>query len=30
MEKVYDICCCIDVHKKLIIVCFKKGNKQEI
>lgn len=30
MEKVYDICSGIDVHKKLIVVCFKKGNKQEI
>jgi len=30
MDKVYDICCGIDVHKKLIVVCFKKGNKQEI
>jgi len=30
MDKIYDICCGIDVHKKLIVVCFKKGNKQEI
>ena len=30
MEKVYDNCCGIDVHKKLIVACFKKGNKQEI
>ena len=30
MEKVYDKCCGIDVHKKLIVACFKKGNKQEI
>ena len=30
MEKVYDKCCGIDVHKKLIIACFKKGNQQEI
>ena len=30
MEKIYDICCGIDVHKKLIVACFKKGNKQEI
>ena len=30
MEKVYDKCCGIDVHKKIIVACFKKGNKQEI
>lgn len=30
MEKVYDKCCGIDVHKKLIVACFKKGNRQEI
>ena len=30
MDKVYDKCCGIDVHKKLIVTCFKKGNKQEI
>ena len=30
MEKVYDKCCGIDVHKKLIVACFKKGSKQEI
>ena len=30
MEKVYDKCCGIDVHKKLIVACFKTGNKQEI
>ncbi len=30
MERVYDNCCGIDVHKKLIVACFKKGNKQEI
>ena len=30
MEKVYDKCCGIDVHKKLIVACFKQGNKQEI
>ncbi len=29
MDKVYDKCCGIDVHKKLIVACFKKGNKQE-
>ena len=30
MEKVYDKCCGIDVHKKLIVACFKKDSKQEI
>ena len=30
MEKVYDKCCGIDVHKKLIVACFKKGNRQEV
>ena len=30
MEKVYDKCCGIDVHKKLIVACFRKDNKQEI
>ena len=30
MEKVYDKCCGIDVHKKLIVACFRKGDKQEI
>ncbi len=30
MERVYDICCGIDVHKKLIVACLKKGNRQEI
>ena len=30
MDKIYDNCCGIDVHKKLIVACFKKGNKQEI
>ncbi len=29
MEKVYDKCCGIDVHKKLIVACFKCGNRQE-
>ena len=27
MDKVYDVCCGIDVHKKLIVACLKKGNK---
>ena len=30
MDKIYDNCCGIDVHKKLIAACFRKGNKQEI
>ena len=30
MDKIYDNCCGIDVHKKLIVSCFRKGNKQEI
>lgn len=30
MEKVYDKCCGIDVHKKLIVACFIKGSEQEI
>ena len=30
MERGYDKCCGIDVHKKLIVACFRKGNKQEI
>lgn len=30
MEKIYDICCGIDVHKKLMVACLRKGNKQEI
>ena len=30
MEKVYDKCCGIDVHKKVIVACFKQGSKQEI
>ena len=30
MDKVYDKCCGIDVHKKRIVACFKQGNKQEI
>lgn len=30
MERVYDKCCGIDVHKKIIVACFKKGNKQEV
>ena len=30
MDKIYDKCCGIDVHKKLIVACFRKGNKQEL
>lgn len=30
MEKVYDKCCGIDVHKKLIVACFRCGRKQEV
>lgn len=30
MDKVYDKCCGIDVHKKLIVACFRKGSRQEI
>ncbi len=29
MDKVYDKCCGIDVHKKLIVACFRIGNKQK-
>lgn len=30
MDRIYDNCCGIDVRKKLIVACFRKGNKQEI
>ena len=30
MEKVYDICCGVDVHKKLIVACLRRGRKNEI
>lgn len=30
MERIYDNCCGIDVHKKLIVACFRKGNEQEL
>ena len=30
MDKIYDKCCGIDVHKKLIVACFRKGNQQEV
>ena len=30
MDRVYENCCGIDVHKKLIVACFKQGSKQEL
>ncbi len=30
MDKVYDNCCGIDVHKKLIVACLIRGKKQEV
>ena len=30
MDKIYDKRCGIDVHKKLIVACFRCGKKQEI
>ncbi len=30
MEKIYDKCCGVDIHKKVIVACFKQGRKQEI
>lgn len=30
MDKVYDICCGIDMHQKLIVACLRKGNKSMI
>lgn len=30
MERVYDICCGIDVHKKIIVACLRKGKTSEI
>ena len=29
-EKVYDTCCGIDVHKKLLVACLNRGSKQEV
>ena len=29
VEVVYERCCGIDVHKKMLAVCFKKGRKRE-
>ena len=30
MKAVYRCCCGIDVHKKLIVACLKKGSRQEV
>ena len=30
MEQIYDKCCGVDVHKKLIVACIKHGRKQEV
>lgn len=30
MNKVYDNCCGIDVHKKLMVACFIRGRRQEV
>lgn len=30
MDRIYDKCCGFDVHKKLIVACFKRGKEQEI
>nr|WP_289768641.1 IS110 family transposase [uncultured Acetatifactor sp.] len=30
MNKVYDSCCGIDVHKKLTVACFIRGRRQEV
>ncbi len=30
MKKVYDNCCGIDVHKKLIVACSVHGREQEV
>ena len=30
MQKVYERCCGIDVHKQMIAVCLKKGKHSEI
>ena len=29
MERVYERCCGIDVHKKIIVACYRSGNKQD-
>jgi hypothetical protein len=30
MQTVYERCCGIDVHKKLIVACFRNGKKAEL
>ena len=30
MDKIYDKCCGIDVHKKIMVACFIHGKEQEI
>ena len=30
LAKIYDICCGIDVHKKVLVACLNSGNKQEL
>ena len=30
MGRLYERCCCIDVHKKLIVACLRTGNKKEV
>lgn len=30
MDKIYDICCGIDVHKKLIVACLNYKRKKEL
>lgn len=30
MDRIYDKCCGIDVHKKLIVACFRKGNRKDV
>lgn len=30
MDKIYDNCCGIDVHKKVIVACFRRGKEKEL
>ena len=30
MDKVYERCCGIDVHKKVVVACLKTGRKTEV
>ena len=30
MDKVYERCCGIDVHKKVVVACLKTGRKKEV